>query len=127
VRTAAAGLGLGAALYAAIAGRLPRPRRPGRTQGPPLAALIVSAAAEELLFRGAVLGALRERRPRLAVPIAAAAFAASHLPRADGRAVAAFLLIGSVLGRVSTRPRGLAVAMVAHATYDVLALLEDPG
>ncbi len=92
-----------------------------------LAALVVSAAAEELLFRGLVLGALRRRRPRLAVPIAATAFAASHLPRADGRAAAACLLIGAVLGRVSTRPHGLAVAMIAHAAYDVLALLEGPG
>ena len=92
-----------------------------------LAALVVSAAAEELLFRGVVLGALGRWRPRLAVPIAATAFAASHLPRADGRAVAAFLLIGSALGGASLRPRGLVVAMIAHATYDVLALLEDPG
>lgn len=125
--TIAVGLALGAVLYAAVARRPPRPRLPRPAEGPVLAALVVSAAAEELVFRGPAFAALRRRRRRLALPITSAAFAASHLPRADGHAVAAYLLLGSTLGAAASRPRGLVVASIAHAVYDVLALLEEPG
>lgn len=124
--TAPGGLALGAALYVAVARRLPRPRLPTRQEGPVLAALVTSAITEEWLFRGPVFRALARRLPRLAPAAAAAAFAASHLPEADARALASLLLVGGTLGVAATGHGGLRAAMLAHATYDVLALLEAP-
>jgi len=122
----AAGLALGSALYAGAAQRLPRPLLPARRQRPLLAAAIVSATVEELLWRGVLLGALRPRGTRRALAVTSAGFALSHLPRAGGRALAVYGALGSVLGLVAPRRRGLTVASVAHVTYDVLALLEEP-
>ncbi len=122
---ATAGLALGAVLYAAAARRLPRPKPPARHDGPLLAAASVSAAAEELLWRGALLRILRRRRQRLALVATSCGFALAHLPGTGRGALATLAGLGGALGVVAER-RGLVAAAVAHATYDVLVLLEEP-
>jgi len=120
-----AGLALGATLYAAAAGRWPRPRRPEAHERRVLAAAMTTAALEELLWRGAALRLLRRRGPGFALAATSVAFAAAHLPRSRGRAVATHAALAAVLGAVSLAPGGLAVAVLAHATYDALVLLEE--
>lgn len=121
---ALSGLPLGAGLYTAAGRRLPRPKRPARRHRPLLGALCASAVAEELVWRGALLRLLRRRGRRLSLAVTTVAFAAGHLP-AGRRALATYGLLGAVLGVVAARRGGLAAAVVAHATYDVLALLEE--
>ena len=87
---------------------------------------MVSAAAEELVWRGALLSLLRRRGASRALVGTSTGFALSHLPRASGRALVVYALLGGALGLVAPRRHGLTIAGVAHATYDILALLEEP-
>ena len=125
LRQPLAGIGLGAALYSAAARRLPWPRRPAAHERPLLAAALSSAVAEELLWRGAALQLLRGAGTVPALAVLALAFAAAHRPRAAGQALATQALLGLALGAAASRPRGLVTAVAAHATYDLLVLLEE--
>lgn len=125
VAAALSGLPLGTALYAAAGRRLPRPRRPTRRQRPLLGALCASAVAEELVWRGALLRVLGARGRVLSIGVTTVGFATGHLPHAGRRALATYGLLGAVLGVVAGRRGGLGAAVVAHATYDVLAFLEE--
>ncbi|MCW2975207.1 MAG: hypothetical protein JWM06_488, partial [Actinomycetia bacterium] len=78
-----AGAGLGIAVFTALAGRPPRPQPSAQTDGRVLFAASVSAACEELLWRGPLLRLLRHRLGAGgAVALDAAGFAAAHGPRA---------------------------------------------
>ena len=119
-----AGLALGAALFSAAAGRLPRPRRPTERDGALLIAAACSAGVEELLWRGALLRLLRRVDPRIAVATTSLGFVLAHRRHARGPASATHALLAIALGSVAGRRNGLATAVVAHATYDVLVLLD---
>lgn len=127
MRRVISGLGLGALLYSAAAGRRPHPKRPSPRERELLAAAIVSVTVEELLWRGPALQLLRSRLgvvPALAV--SSAAFAAAHLP-AHPRALVTHAGLAAAFGAAALRRGGLASAAVAHATYDTLVLLEEPA
>ena len=120
-----AGLTLGAVLFAAAAGRLPRPRRPRERDGPLLAAAACRAAIEELLWRGALPGLLRRTPTGIAFAMTSTGFVLAHRRHAHGSALVTHALLAVTLGSVATRRNGLVVAVVAHATYDVLVLLDE--
>jgi hypothetical protein len=86
-----------------------------------LAPGLVTAAAQEVVFRGAALGLLREAGadPVTAVGVVALAFAATRLPR-GGRAAAAALLAGAVLGAVALALGSVVAAAALHAAVLVV-------
>jgi membrane protease YdiL (CAAX protease family) len=97
-----------------------------------LAALsvVLVAPAEELLFRGAIQGRLRERYgPVPAVVVASLLFGSLHLANYSGsiqRVAAGALLIsaiGAVFGVVYERTRNLAVPIAVHALYNTVLLV----
>jgi membrane protease YdiL (CAAX protease family) len=120
-----AGIALGAALFSAAAGRLPRPRRPTERDSALLIAAACSAGVEELLWRGAVPRLLHRTDRRFVVAITSLGFVLAHRRHARGRALATLALLTITLGSVAARRNGLATAVVAHATYDVLVLLDS--
>jgi membrane protease YdiL (CAAX protease family) len=125
----AAGALAGAVLFVALAGR---PRRPRNRPGVALARaawLSAGAAFEELLWRGLALALLL---PRLglagALGATSAGFAFAH--RHQGRD-AVHLVTGGVFGTAFVCA-GLAAAIAAHASYNVLVDLgvlteREPG
>lgn len=122
-----AGLALGAGLYSAAAGRLPRPRRPTEHDSALLIAAGCFAAVEELLWRGA-LPRLLHRAPRgIAFATTAIGFVLAHRRHAQGPALVTHAVLALALGSVAARRNGLATAVVAHATYDLLVLLDTPS
>ena len=97
-----------------------------------LAALsvVLVAPAEELLFRGAIQGRLRQRvGPMPAVLGSSLLFGSMHLANYSGAldtVVAGALLIvavGCVLGALYEYTDNLAVPVVTHATYNVILLV----
>jgi membrane protease YdiL (CAAX protease family) len=124
LRALATGVPLGGAIFVATARRLPRPRRPERRERPLLAAVAVSAAAEEVLWRGMMMRLLRRAGPASALLATSAGFAAAHRPRAEGRALATHALLAGVLGWAALYGGGLVTAAIAHVTYDALVLLD---
>lgn len=118
------GFALGAALFSAAAGRPPRPRRPTERETPLLIAAACSAGVEELLWRGALPRVLHKADTRITVVLTSLGFVLAHRRHARGRALATLGLLGITLGSVAARRNGLATAVLAHATYDVLVLLD---
>jgi membrane protease YdiL (CAAX protease family) len=117
-----AGAVLGLATFTALAGRLPRPS--AEPDGRVLFAASLSAACEELLWRGPLLRRVRRRLGAGgAIALDAAGFAAAH----GRRASPAHVLLGAVLAAAALTPAGLAAAVSAHVVYDVLVLLEEPA
>jgi hypothetical protein len=126
----AAGAMAGAALFLALAGRPRRPRtRPGVAVAR-AAWLSAGAAFEEVLWRGLALALFL---PRLGVVGAlgatSAGFAFAH--RHQGRGGGVHLVTGGVFG-VAFVCAGLAAAIAAHASYNVLVDLgvlaeREPG
>ncbi len=117
-RALPAGLGAGVVLFVALAGW---PRRPRGSPGATFARagwLTAAAAFEELVWRGLALAALL---PRLgtaaALAVTSAGFALSH--RHQGRGAAVHLATGATFGAAFVCA-GLAPAICAHATYNVL-------
>lgn len=97
-----------------------------------LAALsvVIVAPAEELLFRGAIQGRLRDRfGPVPAILGSSLLFGSLHLANYTGsfrRVFAGALLIvvvGTVFGTVYEYTGNLAVPIVTHATYNVVLLV----
>ena len=127
MKRAVSGVALGVALFTTAAARRPRPQRPSQRERRLLAAVAVSAAVEEMIWRGPVLRLLRSTlgtAPALAA--SAAAFAAAHAPHAGRRALATHAALAATLGTVALWGGGLVPATGAHVTYDVLVLLEEP-
>lgn len=92
--------------------------------------VVLVAPAEELLFRGAIQGRLRQRfGPVAAVIGSSLVFGSMHLANYSGAVapiVAGALLIaavGVVLGAVYERTGNLAVPIVVHATYNAILLV----
>jgi membrane protease YdiL (CAAX protease family) len=87
-----------------------------------LAAIALAPAiAEELLFRGYVLGALLGRmQPAWAVLISAILFGCAHLDLVQGSAAAA---LGVYLGAVSLATRSIRLCVAAHFCNNALAVL----
>jgi len=119
-----AGIALGAALFSAAAGRLPRPRRPTEHDAALLVAAACSAGVEELVWRGVVPRLLQRADKRLTVAITSLGFVLAHRRHADGRAMVTLGVLAVTLGSVAARRDGLATTVIAHATYDVLVLLD---
>jgi hypothetical protein len=86
-----------------------------------LAAGLVSAAAQEIVFRGAGLALLDAAGVAsiAAVAVAGAAFAASRLPRGRS-AVGAALVAGVALGAITTVTGTVLVAIALHTTVLVV-------
>ena len=83
------------------------------------------AIVEELLFRGAVLGALlRDGRPTRAIAASSGLFALAHLSL--HRLPPTFVL-GCVLGLVAWRTRSVVPAILLHAAYNGWAVLSGTG
>lgn len=92
--------------------------------------VVLIAPAEELLFRGAIQGRLRERfGPVPGVAGASLLFGSIHLANYSGSlpsVVAGALLIaavGAVVGAAYERTGNLVVPVLAHACYNVVLLL----
>jgi len=82
---------------------------------------VAPAIAEELLFRGYVLGALlRRTRPGWAVPISALLFGCAHLDLVQGSAA---VVLGLYLGAVSLATRSIRLCVAAHFCNNALAVL----
>jgi len=79
---------------------------------------------EELFWRGALPRLLRRADTRVSVVITSLGFVLAHRPHARGRAMATLALLAITLGSVASHRNGLATAVLAHATYDVLVLLD---
>jgi len=119
-----AGVALGVALFSAAAGRPPRPRRPTEHDAALLIAAACSAGVEELLWRGAVPRLLHRADTRFAVTATSLGFVLAHRRHAGARAMVTLAALAVTLGSVAAGRNGLATAVLAHATYDVLVLLD---
>ena len=83
---------------------------------------LLAGLGEELLFRGVIQAWLAERTSLwLAVAAASLVFGAGHWLSASYAVVAS--LIGAYLGTLFLVSDNLLIPIVAHATYDVVALL----
>lgn len=106
---------VGLVVAAAVVARVTRPRMSVLAPG------LVTAVAQEVVFRGAVLGLLLEAGagPVTAVGLTAVAFAATRMTRGSV-AVAAALVAGVVLGAVTLLTGAVAVAAALHAAVLVV-------
>ena len=89
--------------------------------------VVLVAPAEELLFRGAIQGRLRQRLgPVSAVAGSSLLFGAVHLANYAGEPVpilagaALIAIVGTVLGALYEYTGNLAVPIATHATYNVI-------
>jgi CAAX protease family protein len=83
---------------------------------------LLAGLSEELLFRGVIQVWVAERTsPPIALATAGLLFGAGHWLSASYAVLAA--LIGAYLGVLFLLSDNLLAPMVAHATYDVVALL----
>ncbi len=84
----------------------------------PLVAVV--AAAEELVPRGVLFGALRDRRgDAVAVAVTAVLFAVIHLPLYGLPSLAIDLCVGLFLGCLRVASGGVAAPLVAHVLADL--------
>jgi membrane protease YdiL (CAAX protease family) len=83
---------------------------------------VLAPVFEELLFRGVILPALRERLgPWLAILLSGVLFAAIHL---DLRALVPLATLGCLLGYVAHRGGSLVPAILVHALWNSQAFLQ---
>jgi membrane protease YdiL (CAAX protease family) len=84
-----------------------------------LATVVLAPLAEELVFRGVVLGAIEERwGTRAAVWGSAAVFAATHL---SPYVIPPIFVFGLLLGEFYVRTRTLWATVLAHAAFNAAA------
>lgn len=109
------GVTAGAGLFAAASSRLPALRRSRTAVGTVLrhAVFGVSAVAEELVWRRAVLGELLAFGPLVALAVSSAGFAAAHR-----RGKVLHLGTGGVFGGVYLATGLLVAAVAAHWAYN---------
>jgi len=87
--------------------------------------VVIAPVAEELLFRGLLLPALRRwAKPLAAVWLSGAFFGAAHASQADMFVFLPMFVMGVVLGYLYDRTRTLAAPLAAHATYNALVVLQ---
>jgi membrane protease YdiL (CAAX protease family) len=126
----AAGAAIGTVVFLALAGRPRRPRGRPRVALARSAWLAAGAAFEELLWHGLALALLLPRLGVLgALGATSAGFAFAH--RHQGRGGGVHLVTGGVFGAAFVCA-GLAAAIAAHASYNVLVDLgvlaeREPG
>lgn len=93
--------------------------------------VIVVPAVEEVMFRGALLGALRRvgLAPWPAILLCALIFALLHIPALVGGAVAPGLamlfVLGALLGWCAARTGSLAAPIMAHMLFNAANLLQS--
>ncbi len=92
--------------------------------------VVLIAPAEELLFRGAIQGRLREGlSSRSAVIIASVLFGALHIGNYVGEllpillAVSIIVIVSVILGAIYEKSKNLVVPISIHAIYNVVLLL----
>jgi membrane protease YdiL (CAAX protease family) len=108
-------------LLLGLAPHLPPPAPPGPAEAPALwlGAALVGPAAEELLYRERLMGALRGAGPVVAVALSSALFALPHL---EPWAVLAAFLAGLWLGALAWTLRGVALCVGYHVGLDAACL-----
>jgi ABC-2 type transport system ATP-binding protein len=119
-----AGLAAGTVLFMVLARRTPSIRR--RSPAAVAASLTVAAtgASEEAIWRGFLLARLVPLVGiAAALLLAAAGFAATHLPAMGRTGVVVHLGTGAAFGAVFAATGSLAACAAAHAVYNVLVLL----
>jgi ABC-2 type transport system ATP-binding protein len=120
---APAGVATGVLLFACLARRRPHALLT------PLAlatALVVAAAgtSEEAIWRAFAFARLAGAAgPAVALAVTSAAFAAAHLPNLRTRGAAVQLVTGTVFGGLFAVTGSLVACALAHAVYNVLAVL----
>jgi len=120
---APAGIAVGCVLFAALARARPRLLV---TRVAAAAALAVAAAgvSEEAVWRAFALARLAAAAgPAAAIAITSAGFAAVHVPALRVRGAAVHVLTGAALGALFVATGSLVACGVAHAVYNVLAVL----
>lgn len=94
-------------------------------------AVLLAPLAEELMYRGVLLRALRERGKQLAIFVTAAVFAAFHIVGLDTErllpsaavVLPPFFVLGLLLAWVTLRTGRLGPAIFIHSGYNLLTVL----
>ena len=97
--------------------------RPNGTAGLTLSAVsaaVIAPVCEELLFRGAVLGAWERRGRRRAIAVSAALFAMSH---GSLLGLPAELFVGALMALLVLWTDSLYAGMIFHSAYNAAALI----
>ena len=113
------GVGAGIALFAALARRAPH-------RSPTLLCVVVAVVgvSEEAIWRGFALARLAETTGMAgAVAVTSAAFAAVHVPALRIRGAAVHVVTGAAFGSLFAATGSLLACGLAHAGYNVLAVL----
>ena len=119
-----AGALVGAALFAALAGRAERTF--SFAEPAVLGAGIAIAASEEAIWRGFALARLTPLGLGWALALTTIGFAATHFPTQRLRGVVVQLGTGIAFGGLFVLTGSLAAAVSAHCLYNVLALAARP-
>jgi membrane protease YdiL (CAAX protease family) len=93
-------------------------------------ALVVAPIAEEVYFRGLILGGLLQstRLPWVSIALSAAVFGAVHA--AQPQVVAPIVTLGLILGYVRVRMNSLRLCIAIHALFNgrtMALILLDPS
>jgi ABC-type multidrug transport system ATPase subunit/membrane protease YdiL (CAAX protease family) len=120
----AVGVLAGTVLFTALARKAPVLRRCSPVAVGAGLSVAAAGAGEEAIWRGFVLARIAPSVGIVAaVLLAAGGFAATHFPALRRRGVAVHLGTGTVFGAVFAATGSLAACAVAHASYNMLALL----
>jgi len=113
------GIAVGAALYGVLARRRPR------LLFTPVAGVVAAVGvSEEAIWRAFALGRVAPVAGAVAaVAVTSAAFAATHVPLLRLRGAAVQVLTGATFGALFVATGSLLACAVAHATYNVVAVL----
>jgi membrane protease YdiL (CAAX protease family) len=126
VPAVALGAGAGTLLFAALArrARVPplRDREVVRAVALAAPAVLVAAAAEEILWRFGLLGVLAPLLGMLGAAVGSTlAFALAHAPR-NARALASYTATGASFAVVYVATHSILAAIAAHAVYNLLVV-----
>jgi membrane protease YdiL (CAAX protease family) len=94
--------------------------------------VFIVAPAEELLFRGAIQGRLRQSvGPAPAIAVASLLFGSMHVANYAGRlapilaTTGLLVVVGAIFGVLYERTGNLAVPVATHAAYNVVLLVSS--
>ncbi|MDE3190026.1 MAG: ATP-binding cassette domain-containing protein [Acidobacteriota bacterium] len=114
----ALGIAVGASLFVALAGALPRPVF---TRAAGVVALV--GMSEEAIWRGFALARIAPVAGAVsAVVVTSAAFASTHVPLLGGRGASVHVVTGGTFGLLFLASGSLLACAVAHATYNLAAV-----
>lgn len=97
---------------------------PGPVVGMPL--MLLTVLAEEVLFRGLLMDALRPRLGRNAVLVSAGLYALANLGSGTWVLPVMAFLLGTLWGILAERSGGLSVPLWCHIVWDVLVFAVVP-